>query len=332
MNDRAFRIVLLQALTYMTMASWFLGGWFINHFFPVFENYQAHYFVATIIMSLSILLIWRKYVRWTGLRTTCTAALTALMITQVLIWKPVWGAGTCVVEDCVRNGQAIGIPGVWCAACCGLWWAGLLIGKKTIQMRKAMSRDAVRLALGGSLIPFLPGLILFSFGTISLFQFLNDDKSRIWLSLEIAFLTGVVVWLVIWKHEVDWSRQTIFWTVILSAVFIASAGCVFVPTDSTYWGSQAVSEFVSSIVQATPFLAASIWFGGSAYVWRSKPFAVAEFPIVETARPEVSCPECSYNLTGLREVRCPECGWASTVDDIVSRSLSEQLALSGGSV
>ena len=32
----------------------------------------------------------------------------------------------------------------------------------------------------------------------------------------------------------------------------------------------------------------------------------------------VLCPNCGYNMTGLREARCPECGSVFTIDQLVS--------------
>ena len=36
----------------------------------------------------------------------------------------------------------------------------------------------------------------------------------------------------------------------------------------------------------------------------------------ETETNEVPCPQCGYDLRGLREVRCPECGFAGTLEHL----------------
>lgn len=89
--------------------------------------------------------------------------------------------------------------------------------------------------------------------------------------------------------------------------------------------------FFYALAYTLPLFAAALWFGGTAWLWRSN--TDSETHVLPTdGLCGVHCPQCSYNLTGLREVRCPECGWASTVDDIVNRSLAGQIALTGGSV
>ncbi|HKQ46511.1 MAG TPA: hypothetical protein VJZ71_00395 [Phycisphaerae bacterium] len=197
-----------------------------------------------------------------------------------------------------------------------------------------MSSDAVRLALGASLVPFLPGLVLFTFGTIGAFDLVDSLPATIWLTLEIASVTGVIVWWLIWRCKVEWTRRRQLQTILLAALVLLSAAIVFVPTDATYWGDQKTSELIQTIVNSVPFFAATLWFGGSAYLWRSSgpTFDLSSMQSPMNYGAVVACPQCSYNLTGLREVRCPECGWASTVDDIVNRSLAEQFALFGGSV
>ena len=49
----------------------------------------------------------------------------------------------------------------------------------------------------------------------------------------------------------------------------------------------------------------AVWRNGYARGWRA------------SGRPEPRCPECGYNLTGLRRCRCSECGRESTLDEIV---------------
>ena len=78
----------------------------------------------------------------------------------------------------------------------------------------------------------------------------------------------------------------------------------------------------------SPLFAFALWLAGTAWLWRNRhPHALVD-PLSGIGVEDVArCPTCGYNLRGLREVRCPECGWASTVDDIVQRSIVGTLAV-----
>lgn len=44
----------------------------------------------------------------------------------------------------------------------------------------------------------------------------------------------------------------------------------------------------------------------------------------DNVTPEISCPECEYNLAGLTSDRCPWCGWTLDVQELVAGNLSRK--------
>lgn len=44
----------------------------------------------------------------------------------------------------------------------------------------------------------------------------------------------------------------------------------------------------------------------------------------DSSPPELSCPECAYNLAGLTSDRCPWCGWTVDVQELVAENLSRK--------
>ena len=87
--------------------------------------------------------------------------------------------------------------------------------------------------------------------------------------------------------------------------------------------AESVMQTWRPLQYSAPFLALAIWFAGTAWLWRKR-----ESPVVFAASntEHVSCPQCSYNLKGLKEVHCPECGWTSTVDQIVKLAFENAAA------
>lgn len=81
------------------------------------------------------------------------------------------------------------------------------------------------------------------------------------------------------------------------------------------------------------YLAAGLWFAGTAWLWRSDRI---DLPAGLASESDLSrfvrCGNCGYSLVGLREVRCPECGWGSTVDEVVRRGMAEFIELRGAAV
>lgn len=180
-----------------------------------------------------------------------------------------------------------------------------------------MSSDAVRLCIGLALVPFLAGLWGFTALTVRhFFGYLGDP----WVFLcsgTLTILVAVVAWLLTWHTRVEWTSRRKSITALLALLAISG---VYI--------SEAVPRvFIDSLSWGILFSSFSLWFAGTAFVWRSTQTGAARR--VDDAgglddSVEPRCPACSYSLVGLREVRCPECGWSSTVDQIVANTLREQ--------
>jgi ssDNA-binding Zn-finger/Zn-ribbon topoisomerase 1 len=58
-----------------------------------------------------------------------------------------------------------------------------------------------------------------------------------------------------------------------------------------------------------------MWMASTALVWRETRVERRR-RIARRGAGHVTCPECDYDLTGLREARCPECGTRYTLDQL----------------
>ncbi len=76
------------------------------------------------------------------------------------------------------------------------------------------------------------------------------------------------------------------------------------------------------------FAWAACWLIGSAIIWRENAQERGE-RLRRLGIHAVACPDCGYNLTGLREAKCPECGAAYTLDQLYA-CITEQRAELGG--
>jgi rubrerythrin len=73
---------------------------------------------------------------------------------------------------------------------------------------------------------------------------------------------------------------------------------------------------------------ATIWLIGTAIIWRETAKERGE-RLRHMGIHTLTCPNCGYNLTGLREAKCPECGAAYTLDQLYA-SIAESHAELGG--
>ena len=66
-------------------------------------------------------------------------------------------------------------------------------------------------------------------------------------------------------------------------------------------------------ITATPLL----WIVGTIFYWRETPTERAQ-RLARAGADTLTCPNCGYNLTGLREARCTECGAGFTLNDLLA--------------
>lgn len=180
-----------------------------------------------------------------------------------------------------------------------------------------MSSDAVRLCIGVALVPFLTGFWGFTLMTVRHFFAYLGDWWHFGCAGLLTISVAIVVWLLTWRTRVEWTSRRTRLTALLALLAIGGV-IISMCTMPSFWDSGSAVVFFSSF---------SLWFAGTAFVWRSTQTGAA-WRVDGAAFPDDSveprCPACSYSLVGLREVRCPECGWSSTVDQIVANTLREQ--------
>src|SRR5437763_654902 len=98
MSDRVHKLMLLNALTWLVGATLLLGG--AVPWRPLSgDGAQAACLMASLVMSVGVLATWRRYVRWTPGRAFSTGALTALLVTQAIVWTPIWSNLACGAQD-----------------------------------------------------------------------------------------------------------------------------------------------------------------------------------------------------------------------------------------
>src|SRR5215813_9460752 len=117
MSDRVTRLMLLNGLVWLVAAVLGVTLNFASNWRPNTDAGQVMCATASLVMSVGVLVLWRRYVRWTGKRITSTVALTALFIAQLVVWKPIWGSTSCGIQDYLLFGQHWTAAGIWCIAC-----------------------------------------------------------------------------------------------------------------------------------------------------------------------------------------------------------------------
>jgi len=112
-----------------------------------------------------------------------------------------------------------------------------------------------------------------------------------------------------------WLRYRRFGRLIVGGLAVIGVWTIVIP----------LAVFIESTTYRADFMIAGVIVFGFAMtamiilmtlygLRRGKPvFAAA------TGAVDVICPQCAYDLTGLRECRCPECGLDFTIDELIRR-------------
>lgn len=149
---------------------------------------------------------------------------------------------------------------------------------------------------------------------------------------DIAFAVAGVVscacfaagWLMVWRGAVNWSPQRIAMTATLIPMCMVPAGVFFVICGLAYdrRHDPTLGLFVGTLTWA------GAWLIGSALVWRENARERGE-RLRRLGIHAVACPDCGYNLTGLKEAKCPECGAAYTLDQLYASIADQRAELDG---
>jgi hypothetical protein len=169
----------------------------------------------------------------------------------------------------------------------------------------------------------LMGAVVVYFTTFVFFESRGDDT----VALAIAGVCGCGFfaggWILTWRTTVRWSTNRVVMTLCLLPGCLLVAGMIGVFMGLiTRYSSDELGVFVGTLAWVTA------WLIGTAIIWRENAKERGE-RLRQLGIHAVACPDCGYNLTGLREAKCPECGAAYTLDQLYA-TLTEQRAELGG--
>ncbi|MEM7807025.1 MAG: hypothetical protein AAF561_02825 [Planctomycetota bacterium] len=129
------------------------------------------------------------------------------------------------------------------------------------------------------------------------------------MSSVTALLFVMGWWLFVWFKEVTWNTRRVTFSVLAvpgTAVLGSAIGyVVFLVTDLETFG-----VFIGG---TTTVIA---WLVTACVVWRATPMETIAAASGKALDASVTCPRCSYSMTGLRDARCPECGEQYTLDQL----------------
>lgn len=143
------------------------------------------------------------------------------------------------------------------------------------------------------------------------------DNEALLLANLVTGLAFAGAWTLAWRGQVRWPAWRLWGTVCM-------AGGAVLPALAVGLLAAAVVRYGDELAILLGGMAwVAAWLIGSALLWR------------ETARERmgrlqqhgvhaVGCPQCGYNLTGLKSTTCPECGAVYTVDQLVAEILEKQ--------
>ena len=195
-----------------------------------------------------------------------------------------------------------------------------------------MTPNTVRLAVGFSLMPLLPGVFFIVGNALHDLFSLNDEWTFVG-AYGVCAALAVIAWWLVWRRVVRWTPQRRIRTGLLVAMMIVAPFTPLIPRLQVDW--------FDTIVMVIPLMVLATWFAGTARAWRLEPGELpialqgtfAATPSVGNAQPNnddsvsVPCGNCDYDLRGLREARCPECGWTTTLDALIQQSQAASLAM-----
>lgn len=132
----------------------------------------------------------------------------------------------------------------------------------------------------------------------------------------LAVGSAIILWLValdrVWRPvHAGWRHIYVRYvkpTILTCALGAATAATVTTAQAAVHRNE---SSLIAAIYLVATAVAVLIWlpalegcWGGRAVLNRDK-------------RVNVNCPNCHYDMTGLRETRCPECGAEFTIDELI---------------
>lgn len=317
---------------------------------PVTDVVQFGCGVGTSFAVCVCLWLWRRHVRWSVPRIGATLATITLMMLNIVLWQPVVPVSGCGSDTTILcTGQSFTLGGLWLMVSAVMWWGTLLLAAqhapRAVERKEGpiMTPNAARIVVMIAFVPLVFGIIMVT-GYVMEYWFGIGDW-RMVISINLCAILIVGAWWLLWRRAVEWTSGRRAMTVVLAFFTLITTGALSQPD----W-------FNDGLRGGAIFFSWAIWLAGTAWLWRDDRAAVrtllalarspdaqsgaavraddrsagratersadhADYRLTDRPADLAKCPKCGYSLAGLQEVRCPECGWASTVDDIVERSL-----------
>jgi hypothetical protein len=271
---------------------------------PSFDTLRWFHLIVPTLLVLCSILVWRSVIIWTQGRRFLTAVVSLVPFVQVLFGKPLWDAG-CVMRDVLRAGQGQFSIGVWVWLIVWVWWGWERYGVRT-KLPQALIRR-IRMTHNIRLVVASIGTIPFVVGFFFIIAAVFDDLLGIStpflpaLAYLVSASVAVVVWVVIWRKKLDWTRN-VAWRTLMSAALLLG-----IPIAGTLLADQ-VRSAAATTLYFLPVIGWGIWMAATMWLW---PWRVSGPSFSEDGP---ACLKCGYLLKGLTKTRCPECGAEPTLD------------------
>lgn len=139
------------------------------------------------------------------------------------------------------------------------------------------------------------------------------DVDKLLLVSVIATPICIGLWIVIWRTDVRRSRRRVASLIVgsigMTAIAAIIASLIMWPIEwSTDWKPIAIC---ASWAYFYLWIAAALWC-----CLESRAERIARLTVDTSSASSTLCPNCRYDMTGLREAKCPECGATFTLDQL----------------
>ncbi len=168
------------------------------------------------------------------------------------------------------------------------------------------------LAASMGLPPFLCGIWMI------LFVFLEEvggpfEEYSLEICNWVCTAIAIVVWVLIWRRRVIWTRRARIGTILSSSLLLFVAELVPLCRDflSKYLGERWSIGIAGAML--------GLWLMFTAFFWPAR-----TTPAEERTQAGIHCLRCGYSLRGLTTTRCPECGFEPTMEVLCAAWVTEQ--------
>ena len=127
----------------------------------------------------------------------------------------------------------------------------------------------------------------------------------------IVYAFIAVYWILLWCNLVRWTRERKRQTIVAGLLALLICYLIAFAVHSAFGGPAFGFVLLGGGVPPIAWVLATV------LIWReTTDERMAR--ITAAGTDTVVCPNCGYNMTGLREARCPECGSVFTIDQLLS--------------